>query len=81
MAERKRAKLSEQTSDRMYEMIVEEARYAPGSLLPGILLTKTGVRKVGGRVWGKVSSVKIEMDTDQDRSTEFRGVGAAEEDG
>ena len=25
MAERKRAKLSEQTSDRMYEMIVEEA--------------------------------------------------------
>lgn len=30
MAERKRAKLSEQTSDRMYEMIVEEARYAPG---------------------------------------------------
>lgn len=52
-----------------------------GSKLPGILLTKTGVRKVGGRVWGKVSSVKIEMDTDQDRSTEFRGVGAAEEDG
>ena len=47
----------------------------------GSLLTKTGVRKVGGRVWGKVSSVKIEMDTDQDRSTEFRGVGAAEEDG
>ena len=37
-----------------------------GSKLPGILL---------------VSSVKIEMDTDQDRSTEFRGVGAAEEDG
>ena len=34
MAERKRAKLSEQTSDRMYEMIVEEARYAPGSQLP-----------------------------------------------
>ena len=34
MAERKRAKLSEQTSDRMYEMIVEEARYAPGSKLP-----------------------------------------------
>ena len=52
-----------------------------GSKLPGILLTKTGVRKVGGRVWGKVSSVKIEMDTDQDRSPEFRGVGAAEEDG
>lgn len=48
-----------------------------GSKLPGI----PGVRKVGGRVWGKVSSVKIEMDTDQDRSTEFRGVGAAEEDG
>ena len=45
-----------------------------GSKLPGILLTKTGV-------WGKVSSVKIEMDTDQDRSTEFRRVGAAEEDG
>ena len=34
MAERKRAKLSEQTSDRMYERIVEEARYAPGSKLP-----------------------------------------------
>ena len=34
MAERKRAKLSEQTPDRMYEMIVEEARYAPGSKLP-----------------------------------------------
>lgn len=34
MAERKRAKLSEQTFDRMYEMIVEEARYAPGSKLP-----------------------------------------------
>ena len=34
MAERKRAKLSAQTSDRMYEMIVEEARYAPGSKQP-----------------------------------------------
>ena len=34
MAERKRAKLSEQTSDRMYEMIVEEARSAPGCKLP-----------------------------------------------
>ena len=41
---------------------------APGRVgCPGFLLTKTGVRKVGGRVWGKVSSVKIEMDTDQDR--------------
>ena len=34
MAERKRAKLSEQTSDRMYARSVEEARYAPGSKLP-----------------------------------------------
>ena len=34
MAETKRAKLSEQTSDRLYEMIVEEGRYAPGSKLP-----------------------------------------------
>ena len=34
MAEIKKAKLSEQTSDRLYEMIVEEQRYAPGSKLP-----------------------------------------------
>lgn len=34
MAEIKRAKLSEQTSDRLYEMIVDEQRYAPGSKLP-----------------------------------------------
>jgi len=34
MAEMKRMKLSEQTSDRLYEMIVEEGRYAPGSKLP-----------------------------------------------
>lgn len=34
MAETKRAKLSEQTSDRLYEMIVEEGHYAPGSKLP-----------------------------------------------
>ena len=34
MAEMKRAKLSEQTSDRLYEMIVDEHRYAPGSKLP-----------------------------------------------
>ena len=34
MAEMKRAKLSEQTSDRLYEMIVEEQRYTPGSKLP-----------------------------------------------
>ena len=34
MAEKKRAKLSEQTTDRLYEMIVEERRYAPGSKLP-----------------------------------------------
>lgn len=34
MAEIKRAKLSEQTSDRLYEMIVDEHRYAPGSKLP-----------------------------------------------
>ena len=30
----KKAKLSEQTSDRLYEMIVDEHRYAPGSKLP-----------------------------------------------
>lgn len=34
MAEKKRLKLSEQTSDRLYEMIVEEQRYPPGSKLP-----------------------------------------------
>lgn len=34
MAESKRVKLSEQTSDRLYEMIVEEQVYAPGSKLP-----------------------------------------------
>ena len=34
MAEWKRVKLSEQTSDRLYEMIVEEQVYAPGSKLP-----------------------------------------------
>ena len=32
--EGKRAKLSEQTSDRLYEWIVEERRYPPGSKLP-----------------------------------------------
>ena len=34
MAERKREKLSKQTSDRLYEMIVEEGRCLPGSKLP-----------------------------------------------
>ena len=34
MAETRKAKLSEQTSDRLYEMIVDEHRYAPGSKLP-----------------------------------------------
>ena len=34
MAESKRVKLSEQASDRLYEMIVEERVYAPGSKLP-----------------------------------------------
>lgn len=34
MAEQKKAKLSEQTSDRLYEMIVDEHRYEPGSKLP-----------------------------------------------
>ena len=34
MAEMKRVKLSEQVSDRLYEMIAEEGRYAPGSKLP-----------------------------------------------
>lgn len=32
--ESKRAKLSEQTADRLYEWIVEERRYPPGSKLP-----------------------------------------------
>lgn len=34
MMENRRAKLSEQTSDRLYEWIVEEGRYQPGSKLP-----------------------------------------------
>lgn len=34
MAEIKKPKLSEQISDRLYEMIVDEHRYAPGSKLP-----------------------------------------------
>ena len=34
MAETRRIKLSEQTSDRLYQMIVEERYYAPGSKLP-----------------------------------------------
>ena len=34
MAEIRKIKLSEQTSDRLYEMIVDEQRYAPGSKLP-----------------------------------------------
>jgi len=34
MAEKKKAKLSEQTADRMYELIVEEQAYPPGSKLP-----------------------------------------------
>ena len=31
MAEIRKTKLSEQASDRLYEMIVDEQRYAPGS--------------------------------------------------
>ena len=34
MAEPRKTKLSEQTSDRLYEMIVDEHRYTPGSKLP-----------------------------------------------
>lgn len=34
MGNGKRAKLSEQVADRLYEMIVEERRYEPGSKLP-----------------------------------------------
>ncbi len=34
MAEPRKTKLSEQTSDRLYELIVDEQRYAPGSKLP-----------------------------------------------
>ena len=34
MAEGKKIKLSEQTADRLYEMIAEQQRYAPGSKLP-----------------------------------------------
>ena len=49
MAERKRAKLSEQTSDRMYEMIVEEARYAPGSKLPKVQAAVEFARSAPGR--------------------------------
>ena len=34
MAEIRKVKLSEQTADRLYEMIVDERRYTPGSKLP-----------------------------------------------
>ena len=34
MLDGKKTKLSEQTSDRLYEMVVDEQRYAPGSKLP-----------------------------------------------
>ena len=34
MYERKKVKLSERTSDRLYEMIMDEHRYEPGSKLP-----------------------------------------------
>ena len=34
MEEKRKVKLSEQTADRLYEMIVEERQYAPGSKLP-----------------------------------------------
>ncbi len=34
MEETKKVKLSERTSDRLYEMIVDEGRYRPGSKLP-----------------------------------------------
>ena len=34
MGEKRKVKLSEQTADRLYEMIVEEHQYAPGSKLP-----------------------------------------------
>ena len=34
MLDGKKTKLSEQTSDRLYEIIVDEQRYAPGSKLP-----------------------------------------------
>ena len=34
MAEPRKTKLSEQTSDRLYDMIVDEHRYTPGSKLP-----------------------------------------------
>ena len=34
MADRKREKLSERTADRLYELIVEERRFEPGSKLP-----------------------------------------------
>lgn len=34
MTENRKAKLSEQTADRLYEMIIDEGLYAPGSKLP-----------------------------------------------
>ena len=34
MGEKRKAKLSEQTADRLYDMIVEARQYAPGSKLP-----------------------------------------------
>ena len=34
MSEGKKMKLSEQTADRLFEMITVEQRYAPGSKLP-----------------------------------------------
>ena len=34
MAEMRKSKLSEQTADRLYEMIAAEGRYLPGSKLP-----------------------------------------------
>ena len=34
MEETRKIKLSERTADRLYEMIVDEGRYAPGSKLP-----------------------------------------------
>ena len=34
MAEARKAKLSEQTADRLYELIVDEGRYPLGSKLP-----------------------------------------------
>ena len=34
MSEKRKVKLSEQTSDRLYEMIVDDHQYPPGSKLP-----------------------------------------------